>query len=191
MIYLYDKKQLLFHKPKFTQLFKWIFPIVLVCISIGYVISSAGNHPNPIEKMVYEDRLILITADDTVFSEELFIKKLKQLKVKFPYIAVAQARQETYHYTSNIFLENNNLFGMKMAGTRPTTAIGINRKHALYDNWEDSVIDYAFFQTSFLRKLKTEEQYLDYLNKHYAEDTIYNINLKRHIKETKLLFTKK
>ena len=77
---------------------------------------------------------------------------------------------------------------MKMAGARPSTAIGVNNSHALYESWEDSVLDYALYQSAFLRKLKTEKEYLQYLNKRYAEDSIYNINLKRHISETKLLF---
>ena len=70
---------------------------------------------------------------------------------------------------------------MKMAGARPSTAIGVNNSHALYESWEDSVLDYALYQSAFLRKLKTEKEYLQYLNKRYAEDSIYNINLKNYI----------
>jgi len=187
MLYTYNKNAIQFRKLKLKNYLIILIPIVIILIFTGYFISSAGNHPNPIEKLVYKDNPpVFLTAPQ--FTEELLVKKLKQLKVKFPHIVVAQARQESNNYASDIFLENNNLFGMKMAGARPSTAIRMNRNHALYNNWEDSVIDYAFYQTTYLKNIKSETQYLNYLNNHYAADSLYHVNIKRHLSETKLLF---
>lgn len=57
----------------------------------------------------------------------------------------AQAAHETGNFTSDIFKENNNLFGMKMPRVRKTTAIGENRGHAVYKSVEDSVKDYWLY----------------------------------------------
>lgn len=57
----------------------------------------------------------------------------------------AQAAHETGNFTSDIFKENNNLFGMKLARVRKTTAIGENRGHAVYKSIEDSIADYWLY----------------------------------------------
>lgn len=186
MIYLYNEKRLHYYKPKLRQILKWILPIIIVGMLAGYSISSIGNHPNPIEKMVYKDRLVLLS--EPVFSDSLLVETLKKYNIKFPHIVLAQAMHESNHFTSDIFNENHNLFGFKMAGSRPTTALGVNRKHAYYENWEMSVLDYALYQAAFLRPIKTEAQYLEYLNKYYAEDPFYNTNIKRYLKKTKAKF---
>lgn len=54
----------------------------------------------------------------------------------------AQATLESGNFKSNIYKENKNIFGMKHAKSRLTTAKGTNRNHALYDDTCDSAIDY-------------------------------------------------
>lgn len=60
-------------------------------------------------------------------------------------IIFAQAAHETGNFTSTIFKENNNLFGMKLPRIRPTTAIGENKGHAVYRNTLDSIKDFAIY----------------------------------------------
>jgi hypothetical protein len=60
-------------------------------------------------------------------------------------LIVAQAGFETGNFTSVIFKENNNLFGMKLPRIRKTTAIGENRGHAVYKSWEDCIKDYWLY----------------------------------------------
>jgi len=186
MIYLYNEKRLQYYKPKLKQILKWILPIIIVGMLAGYSISSIGNHPNPIEKMVYTDRLVVLS--EPTFSEDLLVKTITLYNIKFPHIVLAQAMHESNRFTSDIFFENHNLFGFKMAGSRPTTALGTNRRHAYYKNWEMSVLDYALYQAAFLRPIKTEAQYLQYLGKYYAKDPQYAINIKRYLKEAKNKF---
>lgn len=54
---------------------------------------------------------------------------------------LSQAAFETGGFTSDIFKENNNLFGMKEAGQ--SLVIGVNRGHAVYNSIADSIADYA------------------------------------------------
>jgi len=84
------------------------------------------------------------------FSEDLLKKCLDYEGVKYQDIAILQSRLETGNYSSDIFMNGNNLFGMKYPSLRPTVAVGIYREHAKYAHWSDSVIDYALWQEWYL-----------------------------------------
>jgi flagellum-specific peptidoglycan hydrolase FlgJ len=101
------------------------------------------------------------------------------LNIAHPDIVIAQAIIESGNFKSNIFKENNNLFGMKMPAYRKTTAIGINRGHAVYSSWRESVIDYALWQGKRAR-YSTKNQYLRRL-KSYAADPNYITKIKQRI----------
>lgn len=119
-----------------------------------------------------EEKLIIV-QEYNEFNELKLIAKLKELNVKFPYIVLAQAKLETGNFTSKIFKENNNLFGMREAKQRITTAQGTENNHAYYHSWQESVLDYAFYQCRYLSGISTEAQYFNYLKQSYAEDTSY------------------
>ena len=72
---------------------------------------------------------------------------------------------------------------MKVATRRPTTNKGEENGHAYYDNWKESVVDYAFYQAQYLSDIKTEANYLQYLNASYAEAPNYMEQLKKIILE--------
>jgi hypothetical protein len=115
-----------------------------------------------------EQRIMILSKSDK-FTEDKLKQYLLDLNVKFPHIVFAQAKLESGDFQSNIFRENNNIFGMKEAKSRVTTNVGTDNGHAKYENWRQSVLDYAFYQASFLSDLKTEDEYYSYLNKNYAE----------------------
>ena len=66
---------------------------------------------------------------------------------------------------------------MKQATVRINTANGTQNGHAYYDDWKESVTDYALYQAAYLNKLRTEKKYLNYLDKNYAEAKNYDKNL--------------
>jgi hypothetical protein len=114
------------------------------------------------------------------FSEDLLKKCLGYEGVMYQDIVILQSRLETGYYTSDIFLNANNLFGMRYPGRRPTVATGIYKEHAQYAHWSDSVIDYALWQKYYLsRGYRLEGEidsdfYLVFLNCiPYAEDPRY------------------
>ena len=119
--------------------------------------------------------------------EDKLIEEISKLNFKFPYIVLAQAILETGHFESKIFVENNNLFGMKEARVRLNLAKGTQYGHAYYDNWKESVSDYALWYSTFAYKCKNEKQLYKLLNKQYAEATYYPQALKRIIKENNLI----
>jgi flagellum-specific peptidoglycan hydrolase FlgJ len=88
-------------------------------------------------------------------------------------LVYAQAYLETGGFKSKIFLQNNNLFGMKVAGSRPTTAMYEDRGHAVYVDWRSSVVDYAMYYSKYLSRYISRSSYLEYLGANYAEDKNY------------------
>lgn len=114
------------------------------------------------------------------FSEDLLRKCLEYEGVLYQDIVILQSRLETGYFTSDIFLNANNLFGMRYPIHRPTVATGIYKEHAQYAHWSDSVIDYALWQKYYLsRGYRLEGEidsdfYLLFLNCiPYAEDPRY------------------
>ena len=45
---------------------------------------------------------------------------------------------------------------MKQARARATTANGTQLGHAYYDDWKESVTDYALYQAAYLNKIRKE-----------------------------------
>jgi uncharacterized FlgJ-related protein len=144
-----------------------------------------SNPSNEVQNLSQEDKLIVI-REYNEFSEEKLIEKITELNFRYPHIILAQAKLESGHFKSTIFLENNNMFGMKEAKLRANLAKGTNRNHAYYDTWQESVIDYALYYSSYLRSIKTEGEYFEYLKQNYAEDKTYVQRLKQIIKKQDL-----
>jgi hypothetical protein len=111
------------------------------------------------------------------FSDSLLMDYIDNLNPTFPEYVYAQARLESGNYTSNVFIENNNLFGMTTVGNRTTTAIGSNHGFAVYYNWRESVLDYLIYQFLYMGD-KTEDEYLQHLTKYYATDSLYIFKIK-------------
>lgn len=115
------------------------------------------------------------------FSTANMLKMMNEVGIVYPDIVMAQAKIETAHFTSKIFKENHNLFGMKLPEQRSTTAIGEQYNHAEYTSWRQSVIDYKLWQDRVLTKVKSKRAYLRYLSKYYATDKQYVTLIKKMI----------
>ena len=151
----------------------------LLVLALGYGIGFAYNAKGLFSIKEQKQKQQEISPDE--FSEEALVALMRELKIKYPEVALSQARLETGNFTSAIFKENNNLFGMKMAELRPTSAIGINRGHASYSNWKESVVDYALFQSFIISRLKTVSKaaYRQHIQKYYSETSDYLVRIDR------------
>lgn len=86
----------------------------------------------------------------------------------------AQARLETGNFTSDIYKEGYNLFGMKLPKVRPTTATGENRGHAVFPSVWHSVYDYFLRQRNFKIDTANWKAYIiETVKSGYAEDKKY------------------
>lgn len=115
------------------------------------------------------------------FTEDRMIEYANKIGIKYVDVMVAQSRIETGWYSSKIFKEGSNLFGMKLPKRRATTASGEHRNHAKYDSWIKSVEDYKLWQEMVLQKVNSKKEYLDYISKHYAENPNYLNLIKKQI----------
>jgi len=190
MLYTYCKDSLTFKRINPRKMLK-AAGASLLFLAITYYTTYNVAKMNATSKFVtnmpYEQKVLIVNEfSKSQFSKEAVVEELKRLNVKYPHIVLAQALIESGHFQSNIFRANNNLFGMKEAKQRTTTARGTNLGHAYYDNWKESILDYAIFQSAYLRDLKTEEQYLSYLGANYAEASNYKVAVQNMVKNEKL-----
>jgi len=181
MYYKFNEQTLDFERVKPSTYVKVGSLVLAVATIVGF-----SSSPRAVLKDLTPEEKIIVVREYNGFTQKALIEKIKSLNFKFPYIILAQSYQETGHYSSTIFRENNNLFGMKEAVLRTNLAKGTNRGHAYYDTWQDSLIDYALYSATYLSDIKTEGEYFEYLRQNYAEDKSYVTRLKALIKKNNL-----
>jgi hypothetical protein len=163
-----------------------IIPYLIICL-ICFIISLSSNKDNRTVSTIVEYQHIFDANDP--YTENKLRNYLIQLHVKYPDVAISQMKLETNNGTSNIFIQGNNLFGMKVAVMRPTTAVSsISGGHAVYSHWRQSVLDYALWQ-SFVEdpeNISTETNWINYISRFYSKDDSYKIkllNIKRNLRK--------
>jgi uncharacterized FlgJ-related protein len=182
--YTYDPEKLTFEEKKTNTALIIVIISAFLFIAIGYYkVVKSKNEEEKYEKEINVIVEKILHMDSMEFSFPEFKQYVLDLQLKFPDIVIAQAIQES-SFKSQIWKENNNPFGLKVAKSRNTTAIGVNRGHAVYKDWKMAVIDYSYLQAVYARKIKTREGYYQFLNS-YAEDEGYQQKLKNIIRKHK------
>ena len=184
-LYFYDNHDLSYKKVNLVK----IISVALIFVTLSFLFGLTKGRRDKLNNLTpSEIELIILNISDTTrtFTQERMVQLMKDLNVKYPHIVMAQSLIETGNFESKIFKENNNLFGMKQARTRVNTAKGTQYRHAYYDSWQESVYDYAFYQCRYLSSLHTEDEYLNYLSRSYAEDPNYVSKIKSLIKKEDL-----
>ena len=182
-LYKYDDTKLQFKQINYAP--KLIKAIVITFTIFAFM---GVNTAEPNVEYITDVEEVLLVEEENQFTEEKLIEEIKRLNFKYPHIVLAQAKLETGNYTSRIFKENHNLFGMKEAKVRLNLAEGTQYSHAYYNDWEDSIMDYALWYASYARKCKNEKQLYKLLDKQYAEasyyvETLQSMVLKENLKE--------
>jgi len=187
-LYKFDKDTLEYKrvdvkiKLKFIGVVLSIAFFVIFCFGVYYKFSADGMIADSrflnYESLEDDEKIIVINEGDE-FTEQKLVDYILELNIKFPDIAFAQARYESGNFGTNpnadLFETNHNLFGMKVATARPTTNIGEQYGHALYNNWRMSVMDYALWQANMTKGLNTREEYVAFLRVRYCEGTYVSI----------------
>ena len=190
MLYTYCSESLSYKKVKLAKkpvAIGFISLLALSYIILTGMISAAKEQGfQEATDLPVETELLVLEAEEDQFSQDALVEEIKKLNIRFPHIVLAQAILETGYYESRIYQENHNLFGMKQARARATTANGTQLGHAYYDNWKESVTDYALYQAAYLNKIRKENQYLRYLDKNYAEAKDYDKKLEAIIERENL-----
>lgn len=163
------------NKDKIFELLAYFFGILallFLIISISVIFSDKDQKEKIYQIQIVKDnnpnRTASINFEDSVY------QYIKKLGIKHPDVIFSQAKLESNNFQSDLFIKHNNMFGMKKAYNRPSTNISDDKNYAQYDNWQDSVLDYALFQASLKKKqFDSDEEYAKYISSFYAEDEQY------------------
>jgi hypothetical protein len=188
MIYLFNKSSVSYKRittPLILGAASFITITSLTLYNLGKVVAFKQSREEILSGITDYERGLLIRSLDE-FTESKLIDEISRLNFKFPHIVLAQAKLETGNFSSKIFHENNNLFGMKEAKVRINLARTTQYNHAYYDSWRESIYDYSLYCATYLHKLKTESEYYEYISKTYAEDPEYINKLQRIVEKERL-----
>jgi len=169
MIYRFNSKTLLYDKVR-------IWPYLLIVSSTLLFTSSIT-----IKHIIVEKVPIVINNENIILTKENIDAQLTKLNIKHKEIVLRQILLETNYLRSQSCLIGNNLIGMKPAFQRNKYQSGEYLGHASYDTWQESLIDYALFQSTYCNNIKTTDEYYNFLAEFYAEDPNY-INKLKNIK---------
>lgn len=158
--------------------------LVTECVSHSQTQSVPVKTSNDITQIASVVEQDTFPSDLETFQDSVYWKII-DLNIEHPDIAYAQVLLETGHFSSEVFNQNNNLFGMKYPGSRKTKAIGTNLNHAVFDTWEDSIEDYKIWQQKYASG-KSRKEYFAYLNECYSANDEYSSLLKDIIKSQNL-----
>lgn len=154
----------------------------MTVLLLGSTVETGG------QDMYHEVKVEFTYDTKQVLTIDSLYSIVKSFNPKYPEIIVAQAIEETGTFKSNLFVLHGNLFGMKLAESRPTVACYKTKSgFAGYcgDKVLMSVTDRILLDAAFYRGLSKEE-YFRKLGRTYAENPKYVSNLKSHIKEHNL-----
>lgn len=184
-IFRYNHKTLSFEKLSSKTYIRVSVYAVLI-FSILFYLGRISGTSDYIKSHVFNRHTDTLHIQNEPFTRPELIKLLKGCHIKYPYIVLAQAEHESGHFTSRLFKSNNNMFGMKKARQRITTAHSEKNAYANYRNWIECVHDYAMYQSTIISKISDEDEYFEYLSNNYAEDTLYVRAIKILIKSEHL-----
>lgn len=168
---------------KYKRIPIWLILFILVVYPIIFYLTGKFEKPC---KIVNQKHISINECpeqeDYLEFTHDNFINFLKDINVKFPELVYTQAYLESGRFSSDLFKTSNNLFGMRV----PTQRVYLSKcdtcSYSKFEDtklaaWQMSVLDYALWQSRY-GNYKTEEEYLNYLEGVYAEDTSYVKTLK-------------
>ena len=181
-LFRYNKETLTFDKIKIKPKV-YIFSILTLggIYWLGWV-----SNIQIVDRIVHHKTTDTVLVHGQPFSEKALIELIKDCNLKYPHIVLAQAKIESGNFTSKIFRQNNNMFGMRRARMRVTSAQSEKDTFAYYRDWMDCVYDYAMYQTSIMCDVNSEEEYLSKLGEKYAQDSSYVPAIKSLIEREKL-----
>jgi uncharacterized FlgJ-related protein len=169
---------------------KTILLYLTTIVGLLFIVALLSFMENP--KVVYvtqKEKVYMVEYRDKPdkFTKEKLIQYLKDLNIKYPEVVYAQAVMESGNFTSKKFRDDNNLFGMRKAKSRCTVALE-GGTYAKFKTWRESVIDYALYQTTFVKKIKSQSEYINHLAENYATGKAYKGHLIKMIEQVEKEF---
>ena len=161
----------------------WILGVYLA-VFIGLGIWSISSRDNALNRLKTNERTIVELKDSIdhilEFTPDNVMIYLKFYEIKYPDTVFKQILLETGRFQSNIFKENNNLFGMKHPKQRITTSLMDSLGYAKYKSYLESIKDYKYYQDKYWGTTNFKGSYYEFLNSSgYSQDSNYIKKIKK------------
>jgi hypothetical protein len=147
---------------KVTLMFALIATVVASLMSLG-----KSDKKIVVKKPPIKDTTEVIVIDSSKLNKKLLVSYILHKNIPHPEVAYAIVRQES-NMCSNLFKTNNNLFGMRQPGVRPTKSLGSKKGFAHFKKWQHSVEDYKLYLLFVGGHTMSKQQYLSHLDRSYA-----------------------
>lgn len=148
--------------------------ILLLYLKYGPKDTTNQLETNDVDSLVVDS---IYRVDSTKqLPEDYLMEVLKQYDIKHPHIVYAQAILETGYFTSKVYKDKNNLFGLFDS---------YNMDYFSFPSWQSSVSGYKrLFQYKYKSiDNATDEDYYKFLQDFgYAEDPYYISKLRKIVK---------
>lgn len=170
-----------------TWKFRWmsVFTILLLLASSIFhtKLKNVAEDNKILKEQLYKDETELaleysigywfINQPEQI-NDSILYAFLKDNNAWYPEILLKQAKIESGNYASDVYINANNLYGMKKVGKRQTTQLNTTYKgYGMYTNWCESVLDRMLWDVNRFNNIKpTEEEYLEAMSI-YAETENY------------------
>jgi hypothetical protein len=135
--------------------------VLYVLLSITLLLASASVKAPSISETPGEYSVYFYGAADILPADSTLLVELVKNSCVLASVAVAQARIESANYTSDIAVNNKNLFGIKVHNCKYVA--GERKGHATFASYKDNIACYCHIQ----------QRYLNKIDKSYAEDPLY------------------
>jgi uncharacterized FlgJ-related protein len=123
-------------------------------------------------------------VNDSTIDDATLYNRILLMRANFPKVILCQAKIESSDYKSALYKRNNNLFGMKISTGRVTTANsgGSDSEgragYKSYSSWTLSLTDYILWQLSHQISNMSQDEYITFLGRIYAEDPKYSSKIR-------------
>lgn len=173
-----------YNMKRWNTFYKWL----LIIFAVGMIILNYLEHhykeatETLSAKIEQEEQMLsleysigywFINQPEQINDSILYVF-LKDNNAWYPEILLKQAKLESGNYLSDVYINANNLYGMKKVGKRQTTQLNTTYKgYGCYTNWCESVLDRMLWDVNRFNNIKpTEEEYLEAMSI-YAETENY------------------
>jgi hypothetical protein len=170
-----------------TWKFRWmsVFTILLLLASSIFhtKLKNVAEDNKILKEQLYKDETELalehsigywfINKPEEINDSILYVF-LRDNNAWYPEILLKQAKLESGNYSSNVYKNTNNLYGMKKVGKRLSTQLkDTYNGYGCYTNWCESVLDRLLWDIFYFKNEKpTKEEYLKAMSI-YAEAENY------------------
>lgn len=163
-LYWFNEKELKYEPHKGSN-FKILVTVVVAFLLLGATSIVKINH-------TFEKIPVIIDSSKEECTLDKTYKLAKEIGIKFPDIYVAMVAIESGNLSSPIYTELNNLTCMEYTRGRPSLGKNTGKRFARFDDWKQSVYDFAIWQTYCSKSNISREDYFKLLDRVYCPSNL-------------------